>query len=403
MNGGGKKAYVREKREASVSQRKRNPCQKRGDRMKMNSVNCRFQTVVVLAVIGVFLLSAAAAAGQTKDRLVLIVESKIRLNPETPGQAGWETEAKGEAYLQAQSNGRFSGIGDMSVTYRFLVSPNPYFKYSTMKGQGTFVVKGVKEGKNLRFWFEQGNIPVKGTLTVSMPHISKTEPYETTFDPHNLAPGDPLPGNGVMIELRDGAAAAIDVPGAGKTTFSLYGVEIWRVSVVGEETDSLRPNIQNPKLTNESKELSVAVQFRWNLTGEFTVTGRSGSRRYLNGHIFSATVNPVLQFEHWDLYNCESIECVDERNPDDLEGKPIDGTVTGNSVRLRWPEFFSVECIRCIPIKTYLGRAAYRQEFSAKEFMDVISREELPLVDGNVVKGGILDWMRYTIILRKID
>lgn len=366
-----------------------------------------FPSVLILSTQrsypGLVLLPLPAAAGQMDGRLVLIVESKIRLNPVTPGQAGWETEAKGEVYLQAQPNGKFSGVGNMSVTYRLLVSPNPYFKYSTLIGQGNFVAKGVKEGNNLRFWFESKNIPMKGTLTISMPHISKTEPYETTFDPHNLAPGDPLPGNGVMIELKDGATAAIDVPGAGKTDFSLYGVETWQVKVVGEETDNSRPYIQNPKLTNESKELPIAIRFEWDIVGEFTVAGKRGGRRYLNGQIFSAAVDPLLQFERRDLYRCEPFECEDRKNPADLEGLAIEGTATGNSVRLRWPEFFPVECILCTPIKTYLGRVVYRQKFGTKEFMEAISREELPLVDGNVIKGEIQDWMRFTITLRKID
>jgi hypothetical protein len=244
-------------------------------------------------------MPVTAAAGQMDGRLVLLVESKIRLNPVTPGQAGWETEAKGEVYLQTQPNGKFSGIGNMSVPYRLLVSPNPYFKYSTLKGQGNFVAKGKKEGKNLRFWFEHRNIPVKGALTISMPHMSKREPYETMFDPYSLAPGDPLPGNGVMIELRDGATAAIDVPGAGKTDFSLYGVETWRVSVVGEETDNSRPYIQNPKLTSESKELPIAIRFHWNLVGEFTLAGRREGRRYLSGQIFFCNRRSCPSIRAW--------------------------------------------------------------------------------------------------------
>jgi hypothetical protein len=86
-----------------------------------------------------------------------------------------------------------------------------------------------------------------------------------------------------------------------------------------------------------------------------------------------------------------------------LEGASINGKATGNSVRLKWPEFFPVECIMCIPIKKYLGRAEYRQEFGTKEFMEAISREELSLVDRNVVEREIQDWMRFTITLRKID
>jgi hypothetical protein len=353
--------------------------------------------------IGFCVIFAQASYGQGNDKVVLLVESRITLKPAVPGQAGWDTKVKGEAYLHAQANGRFAGTGELSVTYEFLHSPNPYFKYSTMKGQGSFNVKGIKEGKNLRFWFEHVNIPVRGTLTVSMPHVSETKPYVTTFDPHTIAPGGPEPENGVTIELRDGATGAIEIPGAGKTTFTLRGVELWRVSVVGEETDKVQPYIQNKKLRNDSKELPIAVQFKWKLIGEFTVIGKGGNRSFLNGQIFSALIDPVLLFEHHGLYKCQSEECPDTKNPDELVGQAIGGSASGNSVRLKWPPFFPIECILCRPQELYLGGLPYHAKFGTKEFMETISREELPLKDGQTVKGGIQDWMKYTITLQKLD
>jgi len=360
-------------------------------------------TLGILFGSGLSLFFVTIASGQIKDELVLIVESKITLSPVTPGQAGWETKAKGEAYLQAKSGGKFSGPGELSVTYDFLHAPNPYFKYSSMKGEGSFEVKGVKEGKNLRFWFEHGRIPVRGTLTVNIPPTSKTEPHVQTFDPHTLAPGGPELERGVTIELRDGATATIEVPGVGKTTFTLHGIELWRVSIVGEETDKYQPNIQNEKLRNESKELPIAVKFDWKLVGEFTVIGSGSNRSYLNGQVFSIDVQPILIFDHDDLYRCESTECMDWTKEGALVGKSIGGTVTGNSVRLKWPDFFPVECLRCTPRKSYLGRIRYQQNFGTKEFTGAISREELPLVNGKVVRGGVSDWMQYSITLRKLD
>jgi hypothetical protein len=356
-----------------------------------------------IAAFWLVLVLVPGAFGQGPDDLVLIVESNLTLKPAVQGQAGWETKAKGEAYLQALPNGKFTATGNMSVTYNFLYSPNPYFKYSTMTGQGAFVVNGVKEGKNLRFWFERGNIPVKGTLTVSMPHISKTEPFETTFDPHTIAPGGPQLESGVTIELRDGATGAITVPGVGKTTFTLNGVELWRVSVVGEETDRGQPYIQNDKLRNDSKELPIAVQFKWKLIGEFTVIGKGSNRSYLNGQVFSALIDPLLLFDHGDLYLCVSEECNEYRNPDELVGQTIGGSVSGNKVRLKWPEFFPVECLLCRPQKLYLGGIPYHAKFGIKEFMERISMEDLPLTDGNVVNGSVQDWMRYTITLKKLN
>lgn len=78
----------------------------------MRNVNHRLHTVISLVIIGSYLPSAPAAAGQNNDRLVLIVESKFRPNPVTPGQAGWDTKVKGEAYLDAQPDGRFAGNGE---------------------------------------------------------------------------------------------------------------------------------------------------------------------------------------------------------------------------------------------------------------------------------------------------
>jgi hypothetical protein len=354
-------------------------------------------------IVFVFVIFLSTLYGQVTDKLVLIVESHITLKPSVPGQAGWDTKVKGEAYLHAQPNGKFAGTGELSVIYELLHSPNPYFKYSAMKGRGSFLVRGIKEGKNLRFWFERGNIPAEGTLTVNMPHMSETKPNVVTFDPSTIAPGGPELERGVTIELRDGATGAIEVPGFGKTTFTLRGVELWRVNVIGEETDNVQPNIQNKKLRNESKELPIAMQFKWKLIGEFTVVGKGANRSFLNGQVFSALIDPVLLFEHHDLYRCESEVCSEEKNPDDLVGESIGGSVSGNSVHLKWPAFFPVECLLCRPQYLYLGGLPYHAKFGTKEFMEKISREELPLVDGSTVNGGILDWMKYTITLKKLD
>ncbi len=360
-------------------------------------------TVYVFSIFGFFLFFAAVAFGQGNDNLVLIVESKITLKPVAPGQAGWETTAKGQAYLRALPKGKFTGTGELYVTYDFLHHPNPYFKYSTLKGHGSFNVRGIKEGKNLRFWFERGNIPVEGTLTVSLAHLSEKKPYVTTFDPHTLAPGGPELERGVTIELRDGASGAITIPGSGKTTFTLYGAELWRVSVVGEETDNLQPYIKNNKLRNDSKELPIAVQFKWKLVGEFTVIGKGSNRSFFDGRVFSVSVDPVFLFEHDDLYKCNSEDCQEKKNPNDLVGQFLGGTVSGNTVRIKWPEFFPVECILCRPKELYLGGIPYRAKFGKKEFIDRISREELALRDGHAINGGIQDWMKYTITLKKLN
>jgi hypothetical protein len=236
-----------------------------------------------------------------------------------------------------------------------------------------------------------------------MPHISQNKPYVSTFDPHTLAPGGPESESGVTIELRDGATGAIDIPGLGKTTFTLYGVEQWRVTVAGTETDKLQPFIKNDKLRNESKELPIAVRFEWKLVGEFSVIGRGTNRSFMDGSVFLATLNEALQFKYKELYDCRQEECNDRREIADLVGQSLGGSVSGNSVRIKWPQFFAVYCIWCRPLQLYLGGLPYRAKFEAREFMDRISREDLPLTDGRVVNGGEQDWMKYKITLKKLN
>jgi hypothetical protein len=360
-------------------------------------------SVCVFSIFGLCIIFVPTVSGQGTDNLVLIVDSKITMNPTTPGGGGWETKANGRAYLVGQPNGRFTGSGELAVTYDFLHPPNPYLKYSTLRGRGSFNVKGIKEGKNLRFWFERGNIPIEGTLTVSLPNMSQKKPYVSTFDPHTLAPGGPELERGVTIELRDGAIGSIDIAGMGKTTFTLYGVELWRVSVVGTEADKVQPNIQNKKLRNESKELPIAMQFEWKLAGEFSVIGRGSNRSFIDGSVFLATLNEALQFKYGELYDCKQEACNDQRDIADLVGLSLEGSVSGNTVRIKWPEFFAVYCISCRPLQLYLGGLPYRAKFEAREFIDRISREDLPLADGRVVNGGVQDWLKYTITLRKLN
>ena len=338
-----------------------------------------------------------AASGQSNDQLLLVIESEI----EVPGAAGGEyfQKAEGEAFLHAGSGGRFSGMGQMSVSY----SPQVYSQYSRIsevKGEGTFTVRGVKKGKNLRFWIEPGSIPLKGTITTTTPLGTEKAPYETTFDPSCFAVGKLETNSGVVIELRDGANREINHQNTGKTEFFLYGVEFWRVSVAGEETDDLHPSIKNPRL---DRKLPIAVTFKWNLAAEFTVAGKGGNRRYLDGNVFSVNVVPVFEFEYWNLYTCRMLDyCSGRDEPEVLLGKPISGKVAGGSVHLKWPEFFPLECVLCTPAKSYLGKVPYRERFGTKEFLYTVSKKALPLVSGNVVRGGIKDWMRFTVTLKRL-
>jgi len=355
-----------------------------------------FQVFWVWLIVGLFLGAWSLAEGQNKDQIVLIVESSIKIAGGTG--PSYEQKAEGEVFLKARPNGKFSGIGIMTVSYSPQVF-GPNSKISEVKGQGDFVLKGERKGKNLRFWIEPGSILLKGTLITSSPLGTEKKPYENTFDPSCFAIGKPESNTGVLIELRDGALTEVKHQGQGKTTFSLHGVETWRIGITGEEIDNIRPHIENSRL---DQDLPVSVKFKWNLVGEFTVIGKSGNRRYLEGTIFSAKVVPVLQFEHWDLYRCDFTISQNKKDPEDLIGKSIGGKVTGNSVRLQWDYFDYTECVLCTPAKSYLKKGMYRQDFVSREFMNALSKEELPLVDGKVINRRIRDWLRFSITLKKI-
>lgn len=368
------------------------------------SVNAAIRWGVVgMAMTACCLAWPAPVRAQLGDKLLLTVDSQVKLAPAVPGQASWEQTVVGEAWLNAKAGGKFSGQGELTVHSQMVHSPSPYFRFTPMQGKGAFRVDAVREGNKLRFCFEHGAIPVEGTLIVSMPHVSKTEPTVQQFDPNTLAGGDLESKAGVTIEMRDGATATIEVPGAAKTTFTLYGVEVWRVSVAGVETDNTRPFIQNPKLTGPAKELPIAMRFQWNLVGDIVLTGKGGNRAYLRGEVFSASVEDQFQFENWDLYECRLVACPGADLPDVLVGQPLPGAVSGAAVRLKWPTYFPAECVVCIPKKSYLGKIPYRQTFGTKEFTETISREQLPLVDGAVVKGAVQDWMQYTITMTRLD
>jgi hypothetical protein len=94
--------------------------------------------------------------------------------------------------------------------------------------------------------------------------------------------------------------------------------------------------------------------------------------------------------------------CKESWDAEDLNGQEIDGKVSGNSVQLKWPEFHPRECYSLFPLKTYLGQLRPRKEFDSAEFIGYISREKLPLVDGQVITGGMPDWLKYRITLTKL-
>jgi hypothetical protein len=366
--------------------------------------------VLFLVILPLFQLVSFTQSGQ---RMVLTFRSQGSTKVMGPyGPAGVTIKAEGYAYLIPGSQGKFTGTGEIYVTMDFDYRKTGVFSISQLKGEGPLEVVGETEGKDLRFYFKHQNIPCKGEIVVNAPAPMGTvkEPYEDNFDPHVIAPGE---NPGAKIELKDGATGTFSFGpksfGGGvqimswKTDFTLDGVELWRIAVEGEEIDSTQSPIRNKKLQNKSKELPIAMQYKWKLIGEFSLIGKGSARQYYEGQVFSANIDPVIQFDHWDLYRIEKMERADDWDQEDLAGQPIGGKVSGNTVQLKWPEFDALERYVCIPRKSYLGKVPHRPNFESREFIGYISREDLPLVDGQVVTGSMLDWLKYRITLHKIQ
>ena len=73
-------------------------------------------------------------------------------------------------------------------------------------------------------------------------------------------------------------------------------------------------------------------------------------------------------------------------------------------MKRHWPQrgIWSRVCVLCKPLKSFLGKIPYRQEFGNDELVYRLSKEVLPLKNGYTRNGKILDWMTCTITLKKI-
>ena len=362
---------------------------------------------------GFLSIVSSSTYAQSGQRMVLTFRSEGSMQVTgLYGPAGVTVKAEGCAYLVPGSQGKFTGSGEIYVTMDFSYPKTGAVSISQLKGEGPLEVVGETEGKFLRFYFKHRNIPCKGEIVINAPAPLGTqkELYEDNFDPHVLAPGVQP---GAKIELKDGATGTFSFgpqsyaggtqTASWKTDFTLDGVELWRVAVEGEEIDTTQFPIKNSKLQNKNKELPVAVKYKWRLIGEFSVIGKGSARQYYEGQIFSSQISHEILFDQQDLYRWELTPCKETWEPEDLNGQSIGGKVSSNSIQLKWPEFHPKECYSLIPQKSYLGQLRPRKEFDSAEFVGYISREELPLVDGQVVTGGMSDWLKYRITLTKLD
>ncbi len=361
---------------------------------------------ILALLLVLFLVTPLAAFAQGGRKLILRFRAEGTMQAlGIYGPAGVTVKAEGQAFLDPEAQGKFTGKGDISVTMDFHYPKSGVVSISQLRGEGTLDVVGQAEGQFLRFYFKHGSIPCKGEIVVNYPAPMGTqkEPYEDQFDPNVVAPGEQP---GVKIELRDGAGEEISFGpesyAGGKqiaswtSEFALHNVEQWNVVVKGEETDSTQPPIKNPKLKTKNKELPVAVKFEWELTGRFYIIG--DARQYYDGEVGHSVVTSGFVFEHDDLYRWSEIAGTDDLPTE----SQINGKVSGNTVQLKWPKYTPHSVIAMAPKLSYLEPDRQRRSFKSGEFINYISREKLPLVDGQVTTGGASDWLKYKITLTRI-
>jgi hypothetical protein len=365
----------------------------------------------LMLLLVTLLLFPLASLAQGGNRMLLTFRSQGSMQAMgIYGPASVTVKAEGYAYLVPGSQGKFNGAGEIYVTMDFDYQKTGHLGISQLKGEGTLDVVGETEGKYLKFYFKHRNITCKGEITINAPYPMGTqkEPYEDNFDPHVLAPGVQP---GAKIELKDGATGTFNFgpqsyaggtqTASWKTDFTLDGVELWRVGVEGEEIDTTQSPIKNSKLQSKSKELPVALKYSWRLIGEFSIIGKGGARQFYVGEIISTQINYDILFDFHDLYKWDEMPC--KESSDQLMGQSLSGKVSGNSVQLKWPEFHARKCFSLFPQKSYLGQLRPRKEFESAEFIGYISREKLPLVDGQVITGGMSDWLKYKITIHIIQ
>lgn len=178
--------------------------------------------------------------------------------------------------------------------------------------------------------------------------------------------------------------------------------EKWRVTVQGWEKDTIRPDIRYTQAGVE-KTLPIDMEFDWTLEGEFIIRNPKKNPAFDAGQVTKAGLTPRLVFQAADLYLCTILSCNDTYKISGLVGAPLAGTVSGKNLTLTWPKFDPSHCLLCSPRKLFLGKAAYRQRFGSREFMRVISLQNLVLQNGYSTSGKYHDWMTYTISLKKIQ
>jgi hypothetical protein len=89
-----------------------------------------------------------------------------------------------------------------------------------------------------------------------------------------------------------------------------------------------------------------------------------------------------------------------------MTGSTIEGALQGKHVKLTWAGSTAPRtraCVFCKPLKSFLGKVPYKQEFGSGEFVYNLNKEVLPLQSGWTANRQVGDFLKYTITLTKIQ
>jgi len=178
--------------------------------------------------------------------------------------------------------------------------------------------------------------------------------------------------------------------------------ERWRVEVKAWERDKMKPPIKYKDKDGQIKELPIWMELDHQLAGEFVVRKVKNDWTYKEGLTTQYKGWTRLFFDGTDLYKCAVVDCPGAE-PNDWGGAIL-GEMQGRSVKLTWPLGGSSTkaCVMCTPLKSFLGKLPYRQEFGSNNLKNYLNKEILPLKNGFTKNGQVLDWLKYTITLTKI-
>lgn len=181
--------------------------------------------------------------------------------------------------------------------------------------------------------------------------------------------------------------------------------EEWRVTVTGSERDAIDALLPGPKVKGrEGPGLPLNVRFDWTLEGRFEVVKRKNVRSYDTGTIIRYIQVPEILGPSPDVYKCELTHVDGVKTWEQtgaIAGMDLDGAVQGDAIKLKWFHHRARARVFAWQKKSS-GQPPIQKSFGSDQFIDAVGAISIPLRDGASVKGGLGDWMTFTITLTKV-